>query len=232
MSRRGLLFLLAAVPCISACGTGPVEPPRTLEEFFPLEDGRIYAFRTSSAGGNASVSLKDESRGHGYWGLDFWGGSSGRFTLGLLRDDSGLGIMVIGMGHGAMPLDPPLLSIPPSVAEGVPWTSRAGIGSKKPEIQAEMARELERHPEMKSIEFSTHGSAASAAITAGGKTYQARSVELRLSATTPQGKRGDGVFARLWIAPGVGIVQVDLGEKGPKDPSPTQTWELTDVRNK
>jgi len=137
MKRQELPFLvlIALFGTVGCRGSAP-ERPLTVDEFFPLEDGRVHKFKAIRGGGTPAVTIKDVSQGHGYWTLDF---GSHVFSLAIVRDASGIGVAVIGMGHGAMPLDPPLLLVPPTVTEGVPWSSTAKIGSRMPEAKAELA---------------------------------------------------------------------------------------------
>jgi hypothetical protein len=232
MKRHLIPLFLAVAALPTGCSAAAPEIPRSVDEFFPLEDGRIHVFRVTSRDTSPTITIKDASKGHGYWSLDFWSGSSDRFMLALVLDSSGISIIVIGMGHGAMPIDPPLLLVPSTVAEGVPWSSSAKIGSKMQEAQAQLAKELARNPQMASLEFSARGSEMSTPTAVGDKSYQSRSVELRTSAKSPQGEQVERMIARLWIAPGVGIVKVELGQKSPSDPSPEQTWELREIKHK
>jgi hypothetical protein len=202
------------------CGCAASEPavPVPAETFLPLKAGRVSTFLTA---GQRKVTISVENSRDRYFTLDFFGGEHMMWMLS--RESEGLVLRVIGMGHGAMPLDPPLLLVPATVTEGVPWSSKAVL--KFPEGSGVDPKQV---PD---VRFSLAGSAGSSTLAVGGKTYETRSVELRITSKGPP-ELDNRVLARLWLAPGSGIVKAELGQKSPTSREPSEVWELQDVKDK
>jgi hypothetical protein len=220
---NGSATFLAVLLGTAGCNTADIGPVNA-ENLFPLENGRTLVFRTSRDGRKESITFTKDERSAAFWSMRLSGTYAGEETWFLGRDEKGINLLAIGVGHGAIGIDPPLLLIPKTVTDGISWLSR---GTVKP---------VKGHTgEMPEIQFSLAGSRSWTDIVVGEATYKARQVDFRMtSGKSPAEERIRRGEARavLWLVPGTGIIKLQNGTIRSDTNSvwPQDNWELLEAK--
>jgi hypothetical protein len=209
---------------VAGCVPAALAPAVPVAEFFPLESGRTYHYKINGRDEGATISTEEIGQGHGSWVLNFWSRRSERVSWALQQGPEGVTLRLLGMGHGAIPIEPPLVFLPATLSEGVSWTSSGTISEKA----KQMASPKERIPDAR---FTLVGSRESTTLKLGEHSYLARSAELRISAKKDN-VQAEAPVIRLWVAPAVGIVRVEQDFRAAGVAGPSQTWDLTEITKK